>query len=352
MSTPPALARPDDPRATTWELIYGLFSFSALLSWVDLACSDHLQKEPLTAGELAERCGAQAPLLARLLQTMAALGFVTAAGGVYSLTEAGRVLCADAADSMRPGVLVMGEQTSWGAMRQLATTIRSGRSVVEDAHGSWYDYLTGMPHMRSLFQEFMTTRSRAFGRALADVADFTGVRTIVDVGGGNGTLLATVMAAHPGIHGSLVDLEPVVATAREFLASAGLEDRVTVEAGDFFTSVPAGADCYLLASVIHNWNDDQALAILWSLRAAMTTTSRALLVDVLLPDDNAQPHPGHLLDMRMMALFGAGHERTQSAYVDLLAQAGLRVTRIHQLPMTPVSLIEVGREPEPGETTE
>jgi hypothetical protein len=110
-------------------------------------------------------------------------------------------------------------------------------------------------------------------------------------------------------------------------------------AGDFFESLPAGADVYVAASIIHNWDDEDALCILRTLRAAMTGDSRVLLVDVLLPDD-AQPHPGRFLDMRMLSLFGGGRERSRAEYLDLLRQAGLTATRVAALPTTPVSVIE------------
>src|SRR5687768_16143415 len=129
MTTPThsdALAHEDDPTAAVWNMIYGLFGFVALKAWVDLECSEHLRAEPLTAAALAERCGAQEQFLARLLRTMASLGFARpTAPGVYGLTEAGRVLSADVPGSMRAGVLVAGEQAAWDAMRQVSQTVRT-----------------------------------------------------------------------------------------------------------------------------------------------------------------------------------------------------------------------------------
>ncbi|HEX2314222.1 MAG TPA: methyltransferase [Thermomonospora sp.] len=323
-----------DPSAPIQDLLRGWWRFSALHAWVELECSDHLAGGPLTAGELAVRCGAHAPSLARLLRTMASLGFVTAdpERGTYALTETGAMLRADVPDSMRPGIIVVGEGESWTAMRRLADTVRTGRSYFQEHHGSLYEYYADRPHLETAFASYMTARSRSFARGLLAVCDFSGARTMVDVGGGVGTILAEVLTAHPDLHGVLLDLPTVTVAAHAYLEAQGVADRCEVVAGSFLEEVPAKADVYLLASILHNWPDDVALTILRTVREAMADDSRVLLLDVLPPDVPDRPHLGFDLDMRMLALFGEGHERTPAEYRALLAQAGLRTERTTELP--------------------
>jgi len=158
------------------------------------------------------------------------------------------------------------------------------------------------------------------------------------VAGGKGTLLAAILHANPHIRGTLLERDNVIPDARENLASQGLADRCELITGSFFESVPKGADAYLLGSIIHNWDDDDALRILGTVRAGVPDHGRVLMVDVVLPDDD-RPHVGRELDMRMLVLFGGGRERTGSETFELLAQADLRGEVVAELPLG-LSLIE------------
>ncbi|ACZ00194.1 methyltransferase [Thermomonospora curvata] len=330
-----------DPNARIWELIRGWWRFCALNAWVELGCPDRLAGGPLTAEQLAERCGAHAPSMERLLRAMASLGVVTAdtERGTYALTEVGALLRSDVPDSMHPGVAVMGEEMSWTLMGRLADTVRTGRSPVADSHGSLYGYYATRPELEKQFAAYMTARSRSFARGLLDAYDFSGVQTMVDVGGGVGTIIADVLSAYPGIKGTLLDLPSVTEAAHAYLASQGVADRCEVVAGSFLESVPAKADRYLLASILHNWPDETALQILRTVREAMGEHSRVLLLDILLPDVPDRPHLGYDMDIRMMALFGEGHERTRDAYLGLLEEGGFKPLRTIELASGP-TLVE------------
>jgi hypothetical protein len=341
----PAETAADDPRARIGDLLSGSWKFTALHAFVDLRCADHLRDGSLTVAELAGRCQADPAALARLMRTAAALGLVTTVRpATYALTEAGTLLRADSVDSMRPGVVVMGEPVSWEAMGALAGTVRTGRSPIADAHGSLYEYYRHRPALLRAFEEWMTTRSRGFADSLVAVHDFAGVRTVADIGGGNGTVLAAVLEARPGTAGILFELDHVLPGAKDYLTARGVAERCDLVAGDFFTAVPAGADAYLLANVVHNWDDEDALRILRAVRAAMIDGSQALFLDYLLPDDD-RPHFGKFLDMRMLALFGGGAERTRSEYLALLDRAGLRADLVTELPAG-AGLIQASRLPD------
>jgi hypothetical protein len=173
--------------------------------------------------------------------------------------------------------------------------------------------------------------------AVAAAYDFGLVGTLVDVGGASGNMLAAVLTRHPGVRGVLFDLPHAVSQSGAFLASNGIDGRVSVVSGDFFSSVPAGNDCYLLSHIIHDWSEEQCLAILRNVRAAMKPKGRLLIVEMVLPTGDA-PHPGKLLDMVMLVVPG-GRERTEAEYRDLLAKAGFRLTRVVPT-ASPVSVVE------------
>ncbi|GAA3115185.1 methyltransferase [Planomonospora alba] len=322
----------NDPQAPIWDAIGGVSRFAALAVMAELGCADHLAEGPLSTGELAARCGADPSALGRVLRQLASMGVVAVEGpGVYGLTEAGAALRSDVPDSMRPAVRMIAEEGFWYGMGMLPRTVREGRSAFAGRYGPLYGYLRDNPAAGRLFDDYMVARSRPFADAVASRYDFSGVRTLVDVAGGKGHLLAAVLKAHSNVRGVLFDQEAVVPGARELFAAAGLEDRCECVAGDFFASVPSGADAYLLSSVIHNWSDEDAVRILGNVREAMAADGRVLLVELVIPDDD-RPHISKDVDMRMLALFGEGLERSTSEYTELLGKAGLRFERQVELP--------------------
>jgi hypothetical protein len=200
-----------------------------------------------------------------------------------------------------------------------------------------FEYLAQHPDEARLFSETMIGFHGAEPPAVAAAYDFSGADTIVDVGGATGNLLAHVLARSPAFRGVLFDRPHVVADARALLAEHGVDSRVSIEAGDFFTSVPAGGDVYLLSHIIHDWSEEQCLTILGNCRKAMTPTGRLLIVEMVLPPGDT-PHPGKVLDMMMLVVPG-GRERTESEYAALLAKAGFRLNRVVPT-ASPVSVVE------------
>ena len=332
--------RDANPNATVWDIVRGLSRFGAVHAMVDLRCADHLKKDgPLTAEELAARCKADPVQLGRVLRMAAALGLLTQVSpGRYGLTASGETLCEDSPNSMRPAVLAHAEEGSWIAMNAIPQTVRTGRTRSMEEYGSHYDYLAAHPEANEVFNEFMRLRSEPVAAAVATRYDFTEINSLVDVGGGKGTLLAAILQANPHVRGTLLERDQVIPDARASLTARGLADRCEFVVGDFFRSAPKGADAYLLGSVIHNWDDAAAARILETVRAAVPDHGRVLLVDAALPDDD-RPHIGKELDVRMMALFGGGRERTESEYFGLLTGAGLNGRIVAALPMG-LSLIE------------
>ncbi|MDP9860915.1 MULTISPECIES: methyltransferase [Streptosporangium] len=321
-----------DPQAPVWDAIGGVSRFAALATMAELGCADHLKDGPLSVKELAARCGADPSGLGRVLRQLASMGIVaTTTPGVYELTEAGATLREDAPDTLRPAVRMIAQEGFWYGMGTVAQTVRTGRSAFIERHGPLYGYLKDNPEAGRLFDDYMVARAQPFAEAVAARYDFSGVRTLVDVAGGKGHILAAVLKANSDIQGVLFDLEQVIPGAREFFAEAGLEDRCKYLSGDFFSSVPAGADAYMLGSVIHNWSDEDAVRILRNIRDVIADDGRLLLVEFVVPDDD-RAHISKDVDMRMLALFGEGLERSTSEYGELLSRAGFRFSRQVELP--------------------
>ncbi len=328
-----------DSTGPVWDAIRGLSRFAALAAMAELNCAEHLASGPMDVPELAKACDAHELSLARVLRELETVGVVRAvAPGTYELTEEGQTLRDGVPGSMRSALRTAAENGYWYAMGNLAQTVKDGRSAFIARFGPLYGYFQEHPEAARLFNEYMAIRAAPLEAALATTYDFTGVKTFVDVAGGTGHLLAAVLDRHPAMRGVLFDIAHVVENARESLSARGLSDRCEFESGDFFESVPAGGDLYLLASVIHNWNDEASLRILANVRKAAPRHARVLLLEMVLPDD-ATPHIGKDLDMRMLAVTDGGMERTLSEHTRLLGEAGFTLSRILPLPAG-ASLIE------------
>jgi O-methyltransferase len=266
--------------------------------------------------------------LHRLMRTLASLGILTErVERRFALTDLGEALKTGAPGSARSTLMFSGSRWSQSGWDNLVYSVQTGNTGFEKAQGvSFFDYLAQHPEDASLFSESMVGIHSQEPPAVAAAYDFSTFETIVDVGGATGNMLAAVLAHHAGPRGILFDRPHVVKDAPALLDAKGVNDRVTIENGDFFQSVPAGADAYILSHIIHDWNDDQCLTILGHVRKAMNPAGRLLVVEMVLPAGDA-PHPGKMLDMVMLAHMG-GQERTESEYGILLGKAGFRITRV------------------------
>lgn len=319
------------PAGPVWNAISGISRFAALATMAELGCADHLAEGPLNAEELALRCGAHAPSLRRVLRELAGMGIVRSVEpDRYELTEEGSSLRSDAPDSTLPAVRMIAEEGFWYALGNLPSTVRQGRSAFVEQYGPLYERLGRHPEVGAVFDDYMTSRAMPFARQVAERYDFSAVDTLVDVAGGKGHILAAVLHAHPGVRGVLVDLAHVVPGAAQAMGAHGLKDRCEVLAGDFFEGVPEGADAYLLASILHNWDDNDAERILRRVREAIREDGRLLILEMVLPDED-EPHVGKDMDMRMLALFDGGTERTRQEYAVLLEKTGFRLTEVFDL---------------------
>jgi hypothetical protein len=234
------------------------------------------------------------------------------------------------------------EDWIWSAWGQALYSVQTGEPAFNRAFGTdLFTYLDSHSDAAAIFNSGMTGRAAAADVAVAEAYDFSGARTIVDVGGGHGLLLSAILAAAPSARGILLDLPSVASGAREHLTRGGVGERCEIVGGDFFTSVPAGGDVYTLSNVIHDWNDERAAAILRNVRAAMAPGARVLIIETLLPPGN-EPHPGKIADLQMLIISG-GRERTLDEYHTLLGSSGLAPGRVIATD-SPVSVVEAIEE--------
>jgi hypothetical protein len=327
------------PHAQLVQMAMGHWVSTVLYTAAKFGLADLLADGPRTAEDLAEKTSTHGPSLYRLMRTLGHLGLVREDGGHrFALTPLGAALKTGAPGAARASVLTLASEGWMRGFAQLPWSIQTGKSGFEKLHGMpVFDWLAQDPEAISLFSETMVGIHGAEPAAVAKAYDFSGLKTIVDVGGATGHLLATILEKNPSSRGILYDLPHVVREAPAVLAKRGLSDRISIESGSFFDNIPAGADAYLLSHIIHDWSEPQCLTILGNCKRAMKPNSRVLLIEMVLPEGN-EPHPGKLLDM-MMLVGPGGQERTPAEYRELLAKAGLRLERIVPTE-SPVSVVE------------
>jgi hypothetical protein len=285
-----------------------------------------LARGPRTADELADDVGVDAGPLRQVLRGLAAENVLSDDGsGRYGLTALGERLGTFAGAVTARGTLY------YPAVGQLLGALRSGRVAFELAYGApMFDYLAAHSDLAEVFQGSMADRAHREAKAVAAAFDYSGCRTVVDVGGGRGILLARLLDERPELVGVLADLPAALPGARAYLDAAGVGDRVRDEAIDFFAGIPGGGDVYVLSRVLHDWNDADALRILETCRAGMPETARLVVIDAIVPEVATDAPSAIRMDLYMLVLLGA-RERTGGELRALLVAAGFRVDGVTPL---------------------
>ena len=334
------------PALTLLDLLNGYRVTQGLYVVARLGIADHLADGPQTSGALAGATGVHAGALRRLLRALVSVGvFAEDADGRFALTDIGVLLRDDVPGSLRAGVIFYGDRRHWAAWADLERCVASGETVWGPrAAQAFFEMNAKDPKGATIFNAAMTAFTSAFDGAVLVAYDFSRLRTLVDVGGGQGALISSILRANPSLRGVLFDIPPVIEGARSRLATAGFGDRLVLVAGDAFASVPPGGDAYVLKWIIHDWDDDHALQILRNCGRVMAEDGRVLLLERVVPeriDRSAETQSILLADLNMLVLTG-GHERTAAEYRTLLRDAGFALARIVRTE-TPLSVIEATR---------
>ncbi|WP_204802046.1 methyltransferase [Mycobacterium riyadhense] len=328
------------PQVAMMEMIMDAWAAQAISAAAELGVADALAKGPLSLGELATAVDADADALSRLLRALIARGiFRQRRDGRHDLTPLADRLRRDAEVSVAGMARWVGSRQQREHWSYLTDAVRTGRPVVPELRGKpAFDYLADEPELAEIFNQAMTSTSELSIAPVITAYDFSSYRTIVDVAGGHGRLLAAILTATPAARGVLFDLPQVVAGAPKVFREHDVADRVRIEEGSFFDEdLPDGGDAYVLKNIIHDWPDDDAVRILRNVRTAAGAGKKVLLVEFVIPPHDRES-PGKWVDLEMLVVV-AGRERTAAEYGRLLKRAGFDMTRVVET-ASPYSVVE------------
>jgi len=296
----------------------------------ELGIADQLKDDSKSVSELAEATGTHAPSLYRLLRALTQIGiFAEVEAACFTNTDLSTYLRSDIPGSMYAMARMWVGDWQWRSWGALAHSIQTGQPAFDKVYGMpmWRYFVEQDPAAGAVFDQAMTGFSEAVDLPIAQAYDFSGVRAVVDVGGGHGNLLSTILMTHPQSGtGILCDQPHVIEEAGARLETLGLDGRCMLVAGDFFDAVPDGAAIYLMKQIMQDWNDEQCVRILTNCRKAVRPGGRVLAAELVLQPGSPDPFP-YFLDLQMLAVL-TGRERTADEFRALYNAAGLRLTRI------------------------
>ncbi len=321
------------------DLLHGKWRAQAISVAAELGIADILKDGPRSTEEIANTANVSKDAVYRLLRALASLGlFCSLEGRRFALTPLGAYLRSDVPGSLRGFARFGGHDFTWRPWGQLAYSVRTGQPAFDHVFGMRsFDYLATHPDVAAIVNDAMTAVTTTESTSIVKAYDFSGIGTLVDVGGGHGLLLASILKTDPGMRGILFELPHAVGGATDLFRREGLADRCTAIGGDFLDAVPEGGDAYILKKVIHDWDDGRASRILRNCHRAMAIRAKLLVVErVIRPGD--EPDPPKFTDLEMLVL-NYGRERTETEFRELYEAAGFRLTRV--VPTTsPLSIIE------------
>jgi hypothetical protein len=329
----------EDGPAPLIQRIFAFMETTALMTAAKIGLPDALAGGPLTPAEVAARINVDEEAVARLLRDLTGTGvFATDGPDSYRLGKLGHFLRSDVPGSARAFYQMFGGPLGQGMIGGEASLLKPETTAFEQVMGApIFEYMAEHPTDGTIFNSAMVSIGCAIGTPPIHAYDFSGLSQIVDVGGGHGQLAREVLRANPAMKGIVYDRPNVIGETQVEIERSGLADRCRAVAGDFFDSVPAGADCYALRLVIHDWNDEEATTILRHCRDGITGDGRLLIFEIVMPESDA-PHPARAMDWVMLSCV-TGQERTEKEYAALLERAGFRLSRVVPSP-TPMSVVE------------
>lgn len=323
-----------------FKLITGRWVSELIYVAAKLDLADRLKHGPRTVEELATAAEVRAPALYRVLRALASFGvFAETKGRRFKLTPLAATLQKGVPGSMYAAALMLAEEYLQDAWAELLQGLKTTEVPFFKAHGvSMFEYLEKHPEDLKVFGESMTNVSAMENAAIAAAYKFSGIRNLVDVGGGNGSLLATILKANPKMRGVLFDQPSVIARAKQhhYVTAKGIAERCALESGDFFDAVPKGGNAYMMKRTLHDWDDEHCAKILANCHAAMGEKGKVLVVDAVIAPGNA-PDRGKLLDIQMFII--GGRERTKQEFAKVFRSAGLKLTRVVPT-KCPLSIVE------------
>lgn len=282
--------------------------------------------------ELAAATQVNADALNRVLRALTVPGLVTEKGDDhYALTAMGEVLRKDVPGSMHAMAVMFGEEFHWRPTGNMLHSVRTGQSAYPHVFGEpIFTHFQKHPGWSEIFNTAMTGFSRSSAPAIAAAFPWGRFKKLVDVGGGHGMLLGAILEANPNLHGTVYDLPQVVDGARHAIPDS-LKGRMDAASGDFFVSVPAGADAYMMKHIVHDWSDDHCVRLLSNVRKVIPADGTLVVIEMVVPPAG-QPHFAKLMDLEMLLMTEGGRERTEAQFAALFARSGFELVRVHMTP--------------------
>jgi hypothetical protein len=297
-----------------------------------LGIADLLKDGSKSSSDLAKATGSHALALYRIMRTLASVGvFAEIEDGSFELTPLAAYLQTDVPGSLRAMSIMSGESWQWQPWGNILHTVKTGNTAFDHVYGvNSVEYLTQNVEAGQIFNQAMTGMTATFKASITDNYDFSSIDKIVEVGGGQGSLITSILKGYPTLQAILFDLPSVVIGAKHLIESEGLAKRCEIVGGDFFESVPTGGDAYILKNIIHDWDDTDTVTILKNCHRAMVENGKLLLVETVIPPRN-EPSFGKVLDLEMLVMTG-GCERTEAEYRTLFEAAGFVLTKVITTP--------------------
>lgn len=334
------MAKKPSPPETMRNIAIGYWVSRLVYVAAKLRLADLLKGRARTVEDLASAAAVQPAALYRLLRALASVGiFAESKGRRFKLTPLAATLQTGVPNSMHAWALMINEPWMWASWNELLHGAKTGEMPFLKAHQMpIFQYLGTHPEDLEVFGESMSSISRTENPAIAAAYKFSKNSTLVDIGGGHGSLLAAILKANPRLKGVLFDQSAVIARAENdrHVTAKGIAQRCRLESGNFFQGVPDGGDAYIMKYILHDWNDEECVKILSNCRAAMNKGGKVLVVDNVISPGN-DPSWGKLLDIQMLII--GGRERTKEEFAALFAAAGLKLTRVVPT-KCPLSIVE------------
>ncbi len=328
------------PQMLLMQMITGYWVSQCIFVAARLGIADLLKSGPKAVVELATATHSQPEALARVLRALASVGIFAETGpGVFALTSLASFLETDNPNSVRAAAVMMGDAEHYASWGNILHAVKTGESSFQNLYGmDVFAYYAQNPEAATVFDQAMTSFSSLEIAGVMAEYDFSRFSSIVDVAGGQGRLLTTILQANPEVQGILFDVPEVIARAQSQIADSPVHSRCQVVSGSFFESLPPGAEAYVFKHILHDWNDAASSQILQNCHQAMGPTGTLLIIETVIPPGN-EPFMGKFLDVNMLVMCPGGKERTAAEFQTLLEQSGFQLRRIIPTPGL-VSIIE------------
>ena len=326
------------PDQLVMQILTGKLLSRILTAVADVGVAEHLADGPVGVAELAKKTDTNEDALYRMLRALSSVGIFAESGNrSFENNEASKLLISNVEGSLLNMVRWINCGPAWDAWGHLDYSLKTGKPAFDEVFGEQvFEYFQENEQIAEIFHGAMTSFSSMTAQAVAVSYDFTGIKKIVDVGGGHGSLLATIITQNPDLRGVVFDRPEVVQGTGANLSE--LTSKIDIEGGDFFEGVPKDADAYIMKHIIHDWDDDHCVRILKNCGSAMAHGGKVLVVDPVITD-SPESALGKLMDIEMLAMTTGGRERTEDEFEALMAKAGLKLSRIVPT-KSPVRIVE------------